>query len=217
MRNVKNTQEPEVTNRIFTAANIISMVRLCLIPVFVIVFFCGNDALATFVFALSACTDFVDGQVARRTNTVSKLGQLLDPAVDRLLMITGVLCLLVSGRLPVWIVIVVIVRDLYLLAGGAYLLKRYQVRVPVVYAGKFATTFLFTGFASLLLNWPIVSGLGLISAGWLPGFTTDSAALGIWLIYAGLALAIGTTIYYTIKGWRLKEEAKATKKQVAHG
>ena len=93
----------EVSNRIFTVPNLISFIRLCLVPVFLVLLFNGYDLMATFLFALAAGTDWVDGQIARRTNTVSKLGQLLDPAVDRILMIAGVAGLFLVGRLPLWL------------------------------------------------------------------------------------------------------------------
>ena len=80
-----DTPESEVTNRIFTAANVVSFIRLCMVPVYLVLLLDGHDILATFIFALAASTDFIDGQLARRTHTVSRLGRLLDPAVDRAL------------------------------------------------------------------------------------------------------------------------------------
>lgn len=191
----------QASNRIFTVPNLISVIRLCLIPVYFALLFNGFDILATFIFALAAGTDWVDGQIARRTNSVSKVGQLLDPAVDRILMISGVIGLFVVGRLPLWIIIVVLVRDLFLLIGGAYTLKRYQVRVPVIFPGKVATALLFIGFAGLLLNWPLLPGLGLTDVSWLPGFGVQACSWGIWFVYAGLLLALITTIYYIVVGY----------------
>lgn len=88
-----------------------------MVPVYMVLLLNGYDLLATFMFALAAGTDWIDGQLARRTNCVSKLGQLLDPAVDRVLMICGVIGLMLVGRLPIWIVFVVLGRDLMLLVG----------------------------------------------------------------------------------------------------
>lgn len=187
---------PEASEQIFTVANIISLARLCLVPIFLVLLFSDHNLGATILFALAAGTDWMDGQIARRTNTVSKLGQLLDPAVDRILMIAGVAGLFFVGRLPLWIILVVLVRDLFLLIGGAFLLKRYRIRVPVVYAGKVATTFLFVGFAGLLLNWPLLAGFGVVEALWLPGFSSASYSWGIWFVYAGLVLAFATTFCY---------------------
>ncbi len=191
--------EEEVVGEIFTVANLISFIRLCMAPVFLALLFEGNDIAAAALFAIASVTDFLDGQIARRTHTVSRLGQLMDPVIDRVLMITAVLGLLIVGRLPLWIVVVVLVRDVGLLAGGFYLLKRHHVRVPVVYAGKFATTFLFVGCAGLLLNAPLIAGLGVTDISWLPGFNGETCSWGIWSVYAGLILAALTTVYYVVR------------------
>lgn len=200
----------QVSDRIFTVPNIISVIRLCLVPVFLVLLFNGYDLVAALLFALAAGTDWVDGQIARRTHTVSKLGQLLDPAVDRILMIAGVAGLFFVGRLPLWIIVLVLARDLLLLIGGAYLLKRYQIRVPVIYIGKVATTFLFIGFAGLLLNFPLISGLGIIDVSWLPGLNAAICSWGIWFVYLGLILALITTVYYVASGLKKVREVQRT-------
>ena len=197
-----------VTNRIFTIPNVISFIRLCMVPVYMVLLLNGYDLLATFMFALAAGTDWIDGQLARRTNCVSKLGQLLDPAVDRILMSCGVIGLMLVGRLPIWIVVVVLGRDLMLLVGGAYLLKRYHERVAVIYPGKVATTFLFVGFAGLLLNMPLIGGLGWFEASWLPGFGFEACSWGIWFVYAGLLIGLFTTLYYVLAGYRKMQKAR---------
>ena len=200
-----------MSNRIFTVPNVISFIRLCLVPVFFVLLFNGFDLAATLLFAIAAGTDWVDGQIARRTHQVSRLGQLLDPAVDRILMISGVVGLFAVGRLPLWIILIVIARDLLLLGGGAYLLKRWHTRVAVIYPGKVATTLLFVGFAALLLNWPILQGLGMLDAAWLPGFNSEPYSWGIWFVYAGLLLALATTAYYVVAALIKIREAKAAR------
>lgn len=209
----KNPEEYEVSNKIFTLPNLLSFIRLCMIPAFLILLLNGYNLIATIVFAIAASTDWIDGQVARRTNSVSKLGQLLDPFVDRFLMISGVVGLLLVGRLPVWIVLVVVLRDVFMLAGGSYLLTRWKVRVPVIYAGKVATTLLYVGFAGVLLNMPLFEGLGLVSVSWLPGFSYDVYSWGFWFVYAGLIMLIGTTTYYVIKGFQGMKAAQRSEQE----
>ena len=196
------TEEEEVLDTIFTIPNLISAIRLCMVPCFIALLLTGYDILATILFAVAASTDWIDGQIARRTHTVSKLGQLLDPAVDRILMISGVVCLLIVGRLPAWIVILVLGRDLLLLIGGAYLLMKWRIRGAVIYPGKVATTFLFVGFAALLLNWPVLTGLGVVPFAWFPGLSSGPYSWGIWFVYAGLVVGLFTTIYYVATGAR---------------
>lgn len=199
----------EPIDRILTVPNIISFLRLCLIPVFIVLLVKDKNVAATAVFAFAALTDCIDGYIARHFNQVSKLGQLLDPTVDRLLMISGAIGLIIVGRLPIWIVVLVLVRDVALLLGGSWLLEKWQIRVPVIYAGKVCTTILFTGFAFLLLNWPLMAGLGWTSVSWLPGFNAAMSSVGIWLVYAGLLLGVFTTSYYVIKGALALRDAKA--------
>lgn len=201
----------EVSNKIFTLPNLISFIRLLMIPIFLVLLFHDLNLAATLLFAIAASTDWVDGQVARRTNQVSRLGQLLDPAVDRLLMISGVLGLFLVGRLPLWIILFVVIRDLILLIGGGYILKRYQVRVPVIYAGKVATTLLYIGFVGILLNFPLFTGLGICDFSWLPGFSAAQYSWGFWFVYAGLILNIFTTSYYLYAGIKGARSAKARK------
>lgn len=206
----------EVSDKILTVPNVISFVRLCTVPVFLTLLLTGHDIPATVLFALAAGTDWVDGQIARRTNTVSKLGQLLDPTVDRVLMVSGVLSLYAVGRLPLWVIMVVVIRDLFLLAGGAYLLKRWRIRVAVVYSGKVATTLLFVGFAGLLLNYPLVGGLGVCGIAWLPGFNADLCSWGIWFVYVGLIISLITTARYVRTAWVKLQDAKLAAAQAAH-
>jgi cardiolipin synthase len=195
-----DTPPEQVSNKILTIPNLISVVRLCLVPIFFVELLYGNNIAATVLFGVAAATDCLDGQVARRTNSVSRLGQMLDPAVDRVLMGFGVIGLLLVGRLPLWIVLVVLIRDIFLIAGAGFLLFKCKGRVAVIYAGKVATTFLFIGFCGLVLNMPLIPGLGWCDFSWLPGFNTEPVSWGIWCVYIGFCIGIFTTIIYIKRG-----------------
>lgn len=200
------------SDRIITAANAITFARLCLIPVSFGLLLAGQNIVAGVLFGLTAATDFLDGMVARSTNTVTKLGQLLDPLVDRLLIIFAVLGLLITGRLPLWMVVLVILRDLYLVAGGAYLVGVQHIRVPVSYIGKVAMWFLCIGFAGLILNVPIVAGLGWCDFAWLPGFNGEPYCPFIMSAYIGLILSLTVTVLYTVRGARALADKSHTGK-----
>ena len=200
--------EEMVSTKVLTVPNIISFARLCLVPVYFATLLSGCNIAATLIFAFAAATDFVDGQVARRTHSVSKLGKLLDPAVDTILMISGVVGAFLIGALPLWIMVLIFARELFLLIGGGILLTRFGVSVAVIYPGKFATTFLFFGIAGLLLGLPLVPGLGISDALWLPGFGQAAASWGIWSVYIGLVLQIGVTVYYCIAAWHQLKAAR---------
>ena len=197
--------EEEVLDKVITIPNIVTLIRLLLLPLYLwLLFATPYTTAALVVFAIAASTDWVDGQIARRTHQVSKIGKLFDPLVDRLLIAVGVISIYLLGRLPLWILVYLVVRDCLLLAGGRYLLSKAGEIPPVIYIGKFATAFLMFGFCFLLLGFPEVPGLGIASApAWLPGFGAEPALLGIWFIYAGIICSITSFIIYAIRGAKL--------------
>lgn len=204
-------QAPDHSHDIYTIANIITVLRLILVPFFFAVLIeTGNDVLSFALFAVAASTDWIDGQIARRTGTVTEIGKVIDPLVDRLLLAAGVLGLYLIDRIPGWLVVVLVARDVYLL-GGAYTLAHRRVgKLPVIYIGKFTTAVLLTGFSGLILNWPRLPGLGLVDTALLPGFATESAAIGIWLVYLGTATSLVTMVIYTVQAQAALRENRRT-------
>jgi CDP-diacylglycerol--glycerol-3-phosphate 3-phosphatidyltransferase len=96
------------------AANSITVVRILLIPVFIVLLFSKvphGDALAAAVFTLAALTDKLDGYVARRRNSVTSLGQFLDPLADKLLVAAALVALVGLNRLSAWVAMVIIARE----------------------------------------------------------------------------------------------------------
>lgn len=188
---------------IYTLANIITMLRLILVPIFFEMIISGrNDTLAFALFAVAASTDWLDGQIARRTGTVTEIGKAIDPLVDRLLIAFGVLGIYLQGRLPLWIVVVLFVRDGWLLAGAAVLARKQLPVQPVIFLGKMTTALLLFGFSGLILNWPQVAGLGLVDSPYLPGWGSASVAAPIWFVYAGLVTSLTTAVIYTVNAVR---------------
>ncbi len=183
---------------IYTVANIITVLRLMLVPFAFTVLVNGrNYALAFLLFAVAASTDWLDGQIARRTGTVTDIGKAIDPLVDRLLIAAGVLGLYVVGRIPLWSVLFLLARDLYLLSGAAYLARRGAGPIPVVFIGKLTTATLLIGFSGMILGWPTVSGLGLVGGENLPGLGLERSPVWVWVVYAGMALSAVTALVYT--------------------
>ena len=189
------------STQILTVANVITFCRLALTIVF-LVLFVGREhrSVALVCYVVAAATDFLDGQVARRTQTVSWLGKIMDPIMDRVLLFTGVLGLLAVGELPVWVPIFVIGRDVYLAVGGL-ILQKYRVRpLDVTYVGKAATALLMAGFCDLLLGLPVLSALQLTDASWLPLLNGQDAPLGMLLVYAGVICSVVAAVIYTVQG-----------------
>lgn len=200
-------QNQVVLDKIATLPNLVTLCRFLLIPVFIYLrFFTPYHLAALVVFAVAASTDWVDGQVARRTGQVSRFGKVFDPLVDRFLLATGVISVCVEGSLPLWIVIVLVLRDLVLLIEGRIQIYLMDRLIPVSYVGKFATAFLLFGFCFLLLQVPVVPGLGIAEISWLPGFGADPAYLGIFLVYIGLILSITVFCIYNVRGVRAYRE-----------
>ena len=140
-----------VSDRVFTAANVISMVRLLGLPLFAwLVLDVGAYGMAVLVAGLTSTTDWVDGYVARRYNQVTKLGRLLDPVIDRALIATVAVVLVLVGFLPWWIAVAVLGRDVLLL-GAALVLFGGVPPIPVSRTGKFATACLLPGIPAFLV------------------------------------------------------------------
>lgn len=149
-----------MSDTLLTAPNALSAVRLALVPVFVTLYLNGQEELAVGIFVVGASSDFIDGYVARRTNSVTELGKLLDPLADRVFIgaLAGVL--LIRGLLDPMIAAAVIVRDLAIIAGSIWLARRSRPLVPVSLAGKVATACLLVGLTWLALaptDWALAS------------------------------------------------------------
>lgn len=206
----KNLGRTDVdTQRILTVPNVISFVRLCMVPWFFWLLYGSDYSIAAVVFALASATDFLDGQIARRTHSVSFVGKLLDPIVDTVLMASGILGACLIGRAPWWIFVIIFVREIFVVLGAAFLLRVKSIHIPVVYAGKIATTLLFVGFVSLLLGWPACGGIGITDSAFFPGFNDMQTYWGIWVVYVGLLLQLATTLYYCQKAITELKHAKA--------
>ena len=97
-----------------TLPNLLSMLRLALVPIFLMLLLSERYLLAIAVLAFSSLTDYLDGYFARKFNQVTRLGQLLDPAADRLYIFSTLVGLAITGIVPAWLAIVIIGRDLVL-------------------------------------------------------------------------------------------------------
>lgn len=171
----------------WTIPNAIGFARLALIPVFLVVAFSSDDGqstVAAVLFAVIGWADYADGFAARLTGQYSRLGALLDPIVDRLLVISGMAVCWHFELLPRWAIALVVARELFMLA-----LSRFALRQGL----------------ELKINWP--GRLGVAPTMGAPFF----AMLGLhWLalimLYVGLALALIATALYVRTG--LKELSK---------
>lgn len=179
----------------FNAANILTMSRLVLAPVFVVLFVMAEREAAFVVFCVAGFTDLIDGTVARMLNQPSKGGALLDPLADKLLMQSCFFLLLYAGLLPVWFFSLAFLRDAMIVAGIIYLEKK-KAELPYrpTWASKFATLFQLAVAVLGLLRW------------WRPHL--DDAGLVNWhwgAVIAATVLIVASGAQYVRMGLRLLE------------
>jgi cardiolipin synthase len=163
--------------RPWTIPNAIGFTRLALIPLFLIVALSsrgGNDALEATLFAVIGWGDYADGIAARVTRQYSRLGTLMDPVTDRLLVVSGVVVTWRFDLLPRWALAVLAARELLMLALGRYVLARG---------------------VELRINWPGRLGVAPVMGSFffaMAGLET----VGEWMLYVGLAMALAATVMY---------------------
>ncbi len=165
----------------WTIPNAIGYVRLALIPVFLVVALSSDDgqsALAVVIFAVIGWADYLDGFAARLTGQYSRMGALLDPIIDRLLIISGMLVCFKFELLPRWAIILVLLRELFTLVASRYALRR-GVDIRINWAGRLGVA-------------PIMGAPFFAMAGvhWL----------ALIMLYVGLALSLAATVLYIRRG-----------------
>ncbi|MRX42384.1 CDP-alcohol phosphatidyltransferase family protein [Agromyces sp. Q22] len=128
------------------------MLRLLLVPVFLVLVVLGEYVPALVVLIVASLSDLLDGYLARRLDQVTRLGQLLDPAADRLYIFAALIGLAANDLVPWWIVVVIVARDLLLVVLGVVLANHGYGPLPVHQLGKAATFALFTGLPVIMLG-----------------------------------------------------------------
>jgi len=134
----------ELFNKYFTnvwnVPNVLTMLRMALIPVFVYLYSQGLEKWALVVFLAASLTDMLDGMIARKYNLITNFGKLMDPLADKLMVITLMICQGIAGVIPWAAIIIVMVKELLMVLGGYFMLKKGVV-VYSNMAGKVAQCF----------------------------------------------------------------------------
>jgi cardiolipin synthase len=145
--------ELEVSDRVLTIPNALSFLRLLGVPLFLwLILGPKEDGWAIIVLMIAGFTDWADGQIARRMNQTTRLGQMLDPVADRLYIFATVLGLALRGIIPWWLALALPLRDLLLTLTLPALHRRGFNALPVHFLGKAATFNLLYAFPLLLLG-----------------------------------------------------------------
>ncbi|WP_194949472.1 CDP-diacylglycerol--glycerol-3-phosphate 3-phosphatidyltransferase [Actinomyces trachealis] len=182
-------------------ANVLTITRLILVPVFVWLMLQhgGLPRLwATVVFVVAAMTDQLDGHLARSMNLVTNFGKIVDPIADKALTLTAFVLLSVAGILWWWVTAVILVRELGITALRFVLLRR-NVVMPASMGGKLKTTLQMLGLFCLLMPWSWFAQ---------PAMTQPMKIFGYVAIGAALLVTVATGVDYVVKALKLSREAK---------
>jgi CDP-diacylglycerol---glycerol-3-phosphate 3-phosphatidyltransferase len=172
---------------VWTIPNAIGFVRLALIPVFLVLALSsqsGTDALPAILFAVISWSDYFDGIAARLTGQYSRFGALLDPFVDRLLVVSGLVVCWNFELLPRWAIAVLVARELLLLVLGQIAVRK-GLEVTINWPGRLAV-------------WPTMSAIFFALVG--------LATLAAVLLYVGLVLAYYAVVLYVRDAIRRRRE-----------
>jgi cardiolipin synthase (CMP-forming) len=189
-------------DRIWTVPNLITLIRLLCIPLFVWLLFGRHDrGTASLLLGALGGTDWIDGYVARRFNQGSTIGKIIDPAVDRILLGTAIVCIFIDGSVPRWVFWVVFVREVAVSIGTLLLAAGGARRIDVQWVGKAGTFGLMVAFPCFL--------------GSRSGWSTQDAwriAAWVWLI-PSLVLSYYAAATYIPIGKRALAEGRANRNQ----
>lgn len=167
--------------------NKLTTFRVILIPFFVFFMLAPNMTginhyIAAAIFIVASLTDLLDGKIARKYNLVTNFGKFMDPPADKLLVCSAMICLIQTGQLAAWIVVIIIARE-FIISGFRLIASDNGVVIAASYWGKFKTTFQMLMVIVLILNVQ------------MPFFQI----LGKILTYAALILTVVSLIDYIVK------------------
>lgn len=154
--------------------NALTILRILLVPFFAWQYLRGNQVAALVIFLIVQLTDLLDGMIARKYHLITSFGKLMDPLADKLMLISVLICFTITGKLPLWVLLVIAAKELLLIIGGAYALKKHLV-VQSQFLGKLATV-LFAGMVVAVL--------------------LSLSPLDTILMYAGVAASLGALVFY---------------------
>ena len=175
--------------------NKLTVLRVILIPFFVVSMMIENGANQTFryvaaaIFIIASLTDMLDGKIARKYNLVTNFGKFMDPLADKLLVWSALICLIQLGQLPAWMVIIIVSRE-FIISGFRLVAAEQGIVIAASYWGKFKTTFQMIAVVLMILNFEALSAVTLICT------------------WAALILTIISLVDYIAKNHKVLTEGK---------
>ena len=196
----KKTRRERLREELLNAPNLITIFRMALIPVYLVFLTYEsrhNSFWAAIVFSLAAASDWIDGWVARVSNKITTLGKFLDPLADKLIVLSALISLIRLGRVPVWVVVLILAREL-LISGLRTLAAGEGLVIDASQGGKWKTSLQLSGIIALMVHYHY-------EMDWLvTRQQTDFHVVGIALIYLSLVPSLASAIdyvrgYYTVE------------------
>lgn len=176
--------------------NALTMLRIVLVPFFLIFLLYGYTEYALITFVVAGVTDALDGAIARLMHKKSELGAILDPLADKLLALAAFVALTILGKIPLWLTLTVIFRDVVIVSGSAVIyVLGHDLKIKPLILGKVTT------FCQLALIVVALTGL----------YIHRDLALTYYLVWMTLAFTIATGVQYILRGFRIvghKEDAQ---------
>ena len=198
----------QLSDKVLTWPNALSALRLLMVPVFLWLILIDENLLAFSILAVSSFTDWLDGYLARKLNQMTRLGQLLDPAADRLFILASLVGLASTDKVPWWLVVVIVGRDFLLFFTLPFLAKEGYGPLPVNYSGKAGTFALLYAFPLMLLPNVLPEAWSIVIYPLAWGF----AFWGIWMYWWAGAIYI-RQVYNIRKNGRLTSSILISKKE----
>jgi CDP-diacylglycerol--glycerol-3-phosphate 3-phosphatidyltransferase len=181
------------TGQVFNLPNSITLIRLAVIPVLFLLLLSPGRILSMIIavlFIMAAITDLIDGYVARKYNIVTTMGKFLDPIADKLVVTTAMIMLIPIGRIPAWIVAIIIMRDL-LVDGLRSIASADGLVIDASRLGKQKTLCQIVAVSALLIHYDTVFGL-------------NAHAVGMAVLYLALVLTVWSGADYFMKFYNQK-------------
>lgn len=170
---------------------ILTLSRIFLVPIFILIVY-QHPVMGAIVFCIASLTDFLDGYLARHFGEVTKLGIILDPIADKLLVVSALIVLVDMERLPAWIVIIIIVRE-FLVTGLRAIALSKNIIISAETGGKIKTIFQMIAIFCLILAGSIID---------IEVYDFDLYDIGLIFIWIALALSVISGIQYALSFWK---------------
>ncbi len=180
--------------KIWNVPNVLTMMRMALIPVFWYLFMSGYRWWALGVFVTASLTDLADGYIARKYNLITDFGKLMDPMADKLMVVSMMMAWVIVGVLPVAPLVIIFIKETIMVIGSAVMLKK-QIVVYAAKAGKYA-------------QFVMVVGLGLC-------YFHDKLPLPfhVYLVWIAAALSLWALYFYVTRAVRFVREKEAAEQK----